>query len=113
MKSIPARIAEELNIAGAPSPEGRRWLTGVVRHILGSPIYMGRGIANRQTRGIYHMRGPDRPVEAQLGKRELYQRRRPPTHAQRYASKLPRSAWSASGSSSRMRATSASWRTWS
>jgi len=82
-----ARIAEELNIAEVPSAEGRRWVTGVVRDILGNPIYVGRGIANRHTSGIYHMRGADRPLEAKHDKREMYERRRPPTHAR------PQSDW--------------------
>jgi hypothetical protein len=81
------RIAEELNVAGVPSAEGGRWSTTVLLDILGNPIYLGRGIANRCTRAIYHMRGPDRPVEAKLDKRELYQRRRPPAHAR------PQSDW--------------------
>lgn len=81
------RIAEELNVAGVPSPEGRRWNTTVVRSVLLNPIYLGRGIANRLTRGIYHMRGPDRPLETQHDKREMYQRRRPASHAR------PQSDW--------------------
>jgi hypothetical protein len=70
-------IAEELNIAGVSSPQGGRWSTNAVRGILRNPIYLGRGIASRETCGIYHMRGPDRPVEVEHDKREMYARRRP------------------------------------
>lgn len=71
------RIAEELNINGVPSPDGGRWSTSAPRDILHNPIYLGRGIANRATNGIYHMRAPDHPVEVEHGKQELYSRRRP------------------------------------
>lgn len=71
------RIAEELNISGVPSPQGGRWSTNAARDILFRPIYLGRGIANQVTNGIYHMRGPDHPVEVEHDKRELYARRRP------------------------------------
>lgn len=71
------RIAEELNVSGVASPQGGRWSTNAPRHILLSPIYLGRGIANRATTGIYHMRAPDRPVAVEHGKQELYSRRRP------------------------------------
>lgn len=71
------RIAEELNVAGVASPKGGRWSTNAVRGILLNPIYLGRGIANRVANGIYHMRGPDRPIEVEHEKREMYARRRP------------------------------------
>lgn len=71
------RIAKELNGEGMPSPTGRKWNNPTVGNILRNPIYLGRGIGNRYTSAIYHMRAPNRPVESEVQKRELYDRKRP------------------------------------
>jgi predicted nucleic acid-binding Zn-ribbon protein len=81
------RIAQELNTGGVPSPMGKTWNTDTVRQILLNPIYLGRGIANRYTSAIYHMRANDRPLEVQVDKSELYNRRRPATRTR------PESDW--------------------
>lgn len=71
------RIAQALNCDGVPSPEGKLWNTTTVNVLLDNPIYLGRGIANRFTSAIYHMRAEDRPREADVDKQELYRRKRP------------------------------------
>jgi hypothetical protein len=73
------RIAAELNSDGVASPSGRKWTTYTIGSILKNPIYTGRGIANRYSAAIYHMRGAAHPVEVDLPKQERYGRRRPST----------------------------------
>lgn len=58
-----ARIAENLNDRGVPSPSGRLWYAVTVRGILLNPIYLGKGLANVFTSALYYMRGHDGPVE--------------------------------------------------
>ncbi len=81
------RIAQELNVEGVPSPNGKKWNTEVIGRILQNPIYLGRGIANRRTQAIYHMRSPECPAKANVSKKDLYSRRRPPLRIR------PRAEW--------------------
>lgn len=71
------RIASELNQEGIPSATGKKWSTTVIGQILKNTVYTGIGIANRYTAAVYNMRAPDRPVESNVSKQELYSRKRP------------------------------------
>jgi hypothetical protein len=73
------RIAQELNQEGIPSPAGKKWSTDEIARILRNPIYLGRGIANRITSGIYNMRSPNSPLPSNVSRKELYTRKRPVT----------------------------------
>ncbi len=71
------RIAKELNTEGVPSPAGGKWNTNTIGKILRNPIYLGRGVANRFTSAVYHMRADDRPVALDIDPSELCNRKRP------------------------------------
>ena len=71
------RIAKELNDAGVPSPNGKKWTTHTIGAILRNPIYLGRGIANRYTSAVYHKRSDDCPLPVEVDPSELCNRKRP------------------------------------
>ncbi|MEE9297087.1 MAG: recombinase family protein [Phycisphaerae bacterium] len=71
------RIAKELNDAGIPSPNGKKWTTFTIGAILRNPIYLGRGIANRFTSAVYHKRSDDCPLPVEVDPSELCNRKRP------------------------------------
>ena len=70
-------IAQELNIAGIPSPRGKTWGATSVEQILDNSTYLGEGIANRYTMAVYHMRGKDRPLPSNIDRQELNTRKQP------------------------------------
>jgi hypothetical protein len=81
------RITSELNQEGIPSPTGKKWNTTTIGQILKNTVYTGTGIANRYTAAVYNMRAPDRPIESNVSKQELYSRKRPATKTR------PREDW--------------------
>ena len=72
------RIAKRLNDKGIQAPAGGDWSESTVQRILQNPIYTGRAVANRQTRGIYHRRADAGPAPSLIDKGELHKRRHPP-----------------------------------
>lgn len=60
-------IAAELNKLGIPSATGKAWKTAVIKTLLDNPVYTGRGIANRQSAGLYFQRSPGKPKEIKPG----------------------------------------------
>lgn len=60
------RIAEELNAQGIPASRGKQWATGTIRLIIRNPIYLGVGVANRESTGIYSVRSPNQPLPSHI-----------------------------------------------
>lgn len=73
------RIAEELNVTGVQSPTGLTWNKSTIQNILMNPIYLGEGIANRLSCGVYHNRSVDRPVPSKVSPQDIATRKRPPS----------------------------------
>jgi hypothetical protein len=71
------RIAQELNSMGIAPKRGEAWQITTIANILRNPVYTGRGIANRYSRAVYHMRSPNAPTPANADPRALAQRKGP------------------------------------
>src|SRR5439155_15505538 len=69
------RIAKELNAQGVPASAGSPWYTDTVALILRNPVYTGRGIANRYSDAVYHMRAPSSPVKSEVDPKLLATRK--------------------------------------
>lgn len=69
------RIAQNLNDQGIPSPRGGQWSIATVRSILCNSVYLGIGIANLATTGIYYQRSADGPVKSTVELKDLMEGR--------------------------------------
>ncbi len=65
------RIATELNAQGVPAARGKNWSLTAVNQILHNPTYLGLGIANRNSAGIYSVRSPNQPKPSHVDERTL------------------------------------------
>lgn len=81
------RIARELNAQGLPAARGKQWSTTAINQILHNPTYLGLGIANRSSAGIYSVRSPNQPKPSQVDERTLAASKAPPRKLR------PRSEW--------------------
>lgn len=81
------RIAEELNAQGLPAARGKQWSMTAINQILHNPTYLGLGIANRSSAGIYSVRSPNQPKPSQVDERTLAASKAPPRKLR------PRSEW--------------------
>ncbi len=81
------RIAQELNAQGVPAARGNQWAMTTVSQILHNPTYLGIGIANRSSAGIYTVRAPNQPLPSHVDERALAASNAPPRKLR------PRSDW--------------------
>ncbi len=81
------RIASELNAQGVRAARGKNWSMTAVNQILHNPTYLGLGIANRSSAGIYSMRSPNQPKPSHVDARTLASSKIPPRKLR------PRSEW--------------------
>jgi hypothetical protein len=81
------RIATELNAQGVPAARGKNWSMTAVNQILHNPTYLGLGIANRNSAGIYSVRSPNQPKPSHVNERTLATSKVPPRKLR------PRSEW--------------------
>lgn len=81
------RIAQELNAQGVPAARGKQWAMTTVSQILHNPTYLGLGIANRNSAGIYTIRAPNQPLPSHVDERALAASKAPPRKLR------PRSDW--------------------
>lgn len=74
----PVRIAEELNLTGVSSPWNSVWNPDCIYEMLRNPVYLGVGVANRYSAGIYYMRNPSQPKPAGTDAQALASRKNIP-----------------------------------
>ena len=65
------RIAMELTALNVPAARGNNWSLTAVNQILHNPTYLGLGIANRNSAGIYSVRSPNQPKPSHVDDRTL------------------------------------------